>query len=776
MTPQSHLPSPLSQAPDHSDTTAADPAADVNHQHGSHQHRHQGDASPAAALTSPPFVPSVDSSGTAITTDSNPNTTDSGNNCSSRKRKLVDTGHSAADDPPARLSPCSFSGSPSSPPNTTTTTTEEDSNTDNHFHSFDDSHIITTAPSTSVSSLVSPNTHRGGSDCDVDRSLHAQPTTLPLCLPSATATTLLRTTPPSPPPNHTYHLHHDHGMTTEPIPDSDASASSPSSSAQLPVEPTSLLGPSNPVSKAPASRSQSPAKRLKSADPTNATVECSLDPEPMDEDTASPLTATRDVSVDMPDADDVQAAPGAAEPVIATEDSSTAASSTAVTVTQPSTAATSAATSIATPSPPSLEEQVGMVIAEKRAELKEGETYYLISGTWLMRFLVQLPEYAKNIQIDKEEMEKELGPIDNAPIVDVEMQEERKKSEGGMSHHPSIEGEVTDIQAPATSPPTEDASAENFVPVKRGLQCGDDYEVLPATAWNQLVAWYGLAKDSPVITRKAVNTQEDRFAEPNCIVEVWPPMFTVYRLRNPKASVSGDSLREEKQVMPRKFVAATAEGFRDFLKQIKSLTGVETSRKVRLWKVTTAEVPAEKATKKSPKTTTTTTGTFRQMVLDLHTFLALENGPGRELVDVPDSTNNLNYNGNLKIGTVGLGTGGAIVVEEQSTDGEWISESETKTVTKFGVLITVAKNGISKSASTAKQKLSAPPSRSASPVKSAQSRPAMFTNRGRERFNVRARGTCGLSNLGNTCYMNSALQCLRSVEELSKYFLCKIPL
>jgi len=32
-------------------------------------------------------------------------------------------------------------------------------------------------------------------------------------------------------------------------------------------------------------------------------------------------------------------------------------------------------------------------------------------------------------------------------------------------------------------------------------------------------------------------------------------------------------------------------------------------------------------------------------------------------------------------------------------------------------------------------------------------------------------GRCGLSNLGNTCFMNSALQCLSNTTELTKYFL-----
>jgi ubiquitin carboxyl-terminal hydrolase 4/11/15 len=186
-------------------------------------------------------------------------------------------------------------------------------------------------------------------------------------------------------------------------------------STQVSVD-AALLGPLNPQAKNPPSRSQSPAKRLKSEEPPSTTVEHSLDvPDPMDED-IQPSTVERYASIDMLDA-----TPETAGPVSSAEFSAVL----------PNTEAARPATNLSS-TPPSPEEQVQMVVHAKNSTMSEGHEWYLISMTWLKRFMAQVPGYITNIS--KDELEKDIGPIDNSSLVDIAERDDlaRKKSSDRM--------------------------------------------------------------------------------------------------------------------------------------------------------------------------------------------------------------------------------------------------------------------------------------------------------------------------------------------------------
>lgn len=51
---------------------------------------------------------------------------------------------------------------------------------------------------------------------------------------------------------------------------------------------------------------------------------------------------------------------------------------------------------------------------------------------------------------------------------------------------------------PLPSPPTDTVNWH----LKKGLVEGEDYVLLPTTAWNHLVSWYGLERGQPPIERK----------------------------------------------------------------------------------------------------------------------------------------------------------------------------------------------------------------------------------------------------------------------------------
>lgn len=142
----------------------------------------------------------------------------------------------------------------------------------------------------------------------------------------------------------------------------------------------------------------------------------------------------------------------------------------------------------------------------------------------------------------------------------------------------------------------------------------------------------------------------------------------------------------------------------------------------------------------------------------METFSKLQKGVQRELVGLDDNTNNPKYNGHIDLAMAGLGDDQAIVLDPHISGSSYVL-NEVPGSTKASLMASRSSTALTNQANSQAN------SGRNSPV------PSGPLTRGRTQRSGRTIGCVGLSNLGNTCYMNSALQCVRSVEELTKYFL-----
>ena len=390
---------------------------------------------------------------------------------------------------------------------------------------------------------------------------------------------------------------------------------------------------------------------------------------------------------------------------------------------------------------PPLEQQIKtietLVNAFAETPVKEGDEAYLVSRQWLGR----AQAFGSDVKhASKDASEGMLGPVDNADI----------------------------IQAIFT-----DSTGQLCVKLKPGTGT-ENFELFPKDAWDLLLSWYGLVSGQSPIVRLAHNTAPDSVSLPTIQFEFHPPVFTIHRLWSAISPIPIEQEIKLKKPAPPVVVQSTSFGYHNFLKQVKTLAGVAADKKVRVWRVLqtipATEPSSEPSGMKTPPDSPvrdaeitngppSVPGAWSEMLVDVETFLKLEKDVDRGLVDADDTTTNSNYNGKKSLALVGLAVDQTLVLDEQIDRDAFVS--------------TFRGSGIKDKAQAVRDgstRLSVPSGGNTSGRSSPAPQGALTRGRAQQKPG-RTIGCVGLQNLGNTCYMNSALQCVRSVEELTKYFL-----
>ncbi|TWU76782.1 CSN-associated deubiquitinating enzyme Ubp12 [Metarhizium rileyi] len=383
--------------------------------------------------------------------------------------------------------------------------------------------------------------------------------------------------------------------------------------------------------------------------------------------------------------------------------------------------------------PPPLLEQVKIIEmllkAFAEAPVQEGSVAYLVSRTWVDKALA-LRTGSKSAAIDAETIS--LGPVDNTDIV----QETIK-----------------------------DSSGRDFVRLLPGLGT-ESFELFPEDAWKLVMDWYGIKEGQSPIARLAVNTADSKQAPPNILYEFHPPVFYIHRLWSDVSTIPIEQSLKARNPPPLTMARSATTHAQGFLKEIKTLAGVNMERKVQLFTIpASAQVTGQDTERPLALTPPDSPGRPRGgnenrsvwpvLLVDVVSFSQV-----RDLrVPVPliDHTANDKFNGQSTLQHYDLTTDQTLVLDEAIGNG-FVSNYT-------GRMKTAEKSATSRfTASTMSSKTS---SNRSSPVFDGP----MTRGRVQKKRHGRSVGAVGLHNLGNTCYMNSALQCVRSVEELTKYFL-----
>ncbi|KAL2091555.1 hypothetical protein ACEWY4_013818 [Coilia grayii] len=240
-----------------------------------------------------------------------------------------------------------------------------------------------------------------------------------------------------------------------------------------------------------------------------------------------------------------------------------------------------------------------------------------------------------------------------------------------------------------------------------------DYVLVPTEAWTKLVSWYGCLEAQKSIVRKVV--EHGMFVK-HCKVEVY--LLELKLCENDNMD----------NVVTRHF--SKADTIETIEKEMRSLFEIPTEKETRLWNKYMSN-------------------TYEQL-------------------NKPDST----------VQDAGLFQGQVLVIERKNEDGTWPRQNDhLKSSTPTSRNFTTSPKLFSNSSATISSTVTNGDSTSGYMLNNSASSGNRlggynsYSSGYGYRESASQPGLCGLSNLGNTCFMNSALQCLSNASPLTDYFL-----
>eukprot|EP00808_Paulinella_micropora_P030219 g45117.t1 len=383
-------------------------------------------------------------------------------------------------------------------------------------------------------------------------------------------------------------------------------------------------------------------------------------------------------------------------------------------------------------------EQAALVRAAQDRPLEEGQIHYLLPYDWWVSFC----EHTNYMQ--KHDIVPAAKPcsIDNSPLLPEPSKRRNQASKNGTRDSQGSQSGAKDI------------ALNRFVEIRAGLQEREDFMLVSESAWALLRKWYG--GGVPEIARQVVNIGEEKpegtkAKEEDLLVDVYPAQVTAVRCDSagfavPQSKLSGGHYSRYRLLRPLLPILVDELKLRDHFPHLlpdQAATGEGSGAglegQVRIWRVLPSGVCVK---------------------LKLAESLEMQNFHGDKI---------------------------KLEVEVARTDGSWPRDAKAYKKTAAKALRNRQKE--EKGQKQKKSGESGHESRNAQKQKlklkgrkgrgSISSDPEEDANDGSESAgNAKekagspfdGRGLVGLKNLGNTCYLNSALQCLSHTSELTAFF------